>query len=167
MVIFRFFKMTVVRHLGFVCRISRPSTKHIRWSLLACKILLEYMQSFRKYESLNISRGWPIHAQKIKLLGDLPLRWIHISTKPPKAHLYVERRHMTYRSSKSVHRCDACTCSKIRHTNQWRLKLPETLIPLEACGPRLIHPSFNRPNSPSYTASGYGQTDTHTGGAVA
>jgi len=27
---------------------------------------------------------------------------------PPKAHPWAERCHMTYRSSKSVHRCDLC-----------------------------------------------------------
>jgi len=27
---------------------------------------------------------------------------------PQKAHPWAERRHMTYRSSKSVHRCDLC-----------------------------------------------------------
>jgi len=43
MVIFQLFKMAVVRHLGFVCRISRPPTKNIRWSLLVCNIRLESM----------------------------------------------------------------------------------------------------------------------------
>jgi len=29
---------------------------------------------------------------------------------PQKAHPWAERRHITYRSSKSVHRCDPCAC---------------------------------------------------------
>jgi len=29
-------------------------------------------------------------------------------TETPKGHILGERRHMTYRSSKSVHRCDMC-----------------------------------------------------------
>ena len=40
--IFRFFKMAANRHLGFVCRVSGPPMKHIWWSLLVCKIWLEW-----------------------------------------------------------------------------------------------------------------------------
>jgi len=50
----------------------------------------------------------PIHAPKITVLGDLAPKWGDISTEPPKAHPFVKRRHMTWRSSKSVHRCDLC-----------------------------------------------------------
>jgi len=44
MVIFRFFKMTAVRHLGFVMCVFGPPTKGIWWSLSLCKIWLESMQ---------------------------------------------------------------------------------------------------------------------------
>jgi len=37
-----------------------------------------------------------------------PRKWGGISTRPQKAHPWGKRRHMTYRLSKSVHRCDLC-----------------------------------------------------------
>jgi len=39
--IFRFFKMTAVRHLGFMVRMFRQPTNGIWWSLLMCKIWLQ------------------------------------------------------------------------------------------------------------------------------
>ena len=37
------------------------------------------------------------------------LNWEQYQCNPQKAHACVERRRMTYRSSKSVHWCDLCT----------------------------------------------------------
>jgi len=53
--------------------------------------------------------GWktPIHAPKIGVLGGFdPLNGEAYQQNPQKVHPWAERRHMTYRSSKSVHRCD-------------------------------------------------------------
>jgi len=55
--------------------------------------------------------GWktPIHAPKIGILegGFDPLNGEAYQRNPQKAHPW-ERRHMSYRSSKSVHWCDLC-----------------------------------------------------------
>jgi len=49
----------------------------------------------------------PIHAPKMGLRAfDPPPKWGGISRNPQKAHHWAERRHMTHRSSKSVHLCD-------------------------------------------------------------
>ena len=44
MTVFQCFKMAVVCHLGFVLRMSGPSTKSIWWSLSLCKIWLKSVQ---------------------------------------------------------------------------------------------------------------------------
>jgi len=56
MVIFSFFKMAAVRHLGFVFDVTGLLTKHICWSVLLRKIRLESMQCFPGYKRLNILR---------------------------------------------------------------------------------------------------------------
>ena len=53
---FIFFKMAAVRHLGLVWDTFGPPTKGTWWSLSLCKIWLQLMELFRKYESLNFSR---------------------------------------------------------------------------------------------------------------
>jgi len=50
----------------------------------------------------------PIHAPKIRFLGIWPLKWGGIWTESLKAHPCMEGRHMTHRSSNSVHWCDLC-----------------------------------------------------------
>jgi len=40
-----------------------------------------------------------------------------------------------------------------RHSNHSGRKLPIPPLPLRRCGPHLIHPSLDRPHSPSQTAS--------------
>jgi len=51
--------------------------------------------------SIHVPQNWGFW-------GIWPPKWGGISTKPPKGTSLSERRHMTYRSSKSVHRCDLC-----------------------------------------------------------
>jgi len=53
--------------------------------------------------------GWetPIRAPKIGVFD--PLNGEAYQRNHEKAHPLPERRHMTYRSSKSVHQCDLCT----------------------------------------------------------
>jgi len=46
--------------------------------------------------------------RKLGLWGIWAHNWGAISTRPQKAHPWAERRHMTYRSWKWVHRCDLC-----------------------------------------------------------
>jgi len=45
---------------------------------------------------------------KLGFLGFDPLNGEAYQRHPQKAHPWSERRHMTYRSSKLVHRCDLC-----------------------------------------------------------
>jgi len=45
---------------------------------------------------------------KLGFWGFDPLNGEQYQRDDQKAHSWVERRHMTYRSSKSVHRCDLC-----------------------------------------------------------
>jgi len=55
----------------------------------------------------------PIHASKIMVFGVFdPLNGevYQQNQNPQKAHPCMERRHMTYRLSKSVHRFDLCAC---------------------------------------------------------
>ena len=54
--------------------------------------------------------GWktPIHAPKFGFWGIWPLNGEAYQRNPQKAHPWAERRHMTYKSSKLVHRCDLC-----------------------------------------------------------
>ena len=49
----------------------------------------------------------PIHAPKIGIFwGFYPQNWEQYERDPQKAHPWAETRHMTYRSSKSVHVCE-------------------------------------------------------------
>ena len=48
-----------------------------------------------------------------------PLNWEIYQQNPQKAHPCVERRHMTYRLSKSVHQCDLFTW---RRNQKWQWK---------------------------------------------
>jgi len=51
----------------------------------------------------------PIHAHKIGVSGGFdPLNGEQYQRDPQKAHHWAERCHMTYRSQKSVQRCDLC-----------------------------------------------------------
>jgi len=55
--------------------------------------------------------GWktPIHTHRIGVFrGFDPLNKEAYQRNPQKAHPWAERRHMSYRSSKSVHRSDLC-----------------------------------------------------------
>ena len=66
------------------------------------------------FDNMHVFRfqqfGWvtPIHAPKLGFFGGGfdPLNGEAYLRNPKKAHPWVERRHMTNRSSKSVHRCD-------------------------------------------------------------
>jgi len=51
----------------------------------------------------------PVYGPKIGVLGIFdPLNGEAYQQNSQKAHPWAERRHMTYRSSKSGHRCDLC-----------------------------------------------------------
>ena len=67
------------------------------------------------FDNMHVFRleqfGWrtPIHAPIIGVLGGFdPLSRKAYQWNPQKAHPWAERRHTTYRSSKSVHRWDLC-----------------------------------------------------------
>jgi len=110
--LFDFSKMAAVRHLGYVMRVFGPPTNGIWWFYHCAKFGWNRGSSFDKYACFSISSVWLENRlftpQKLVFFGIWPPKWEGISTKPPNGTSLRERRHMTYRSSKSVHRCDLC-----------------------------------------------------------
>jgi len=69
-----FYKMSAVRHIGFLWGIFRPPTVSTCGSLSLCKIWLWWGSSFYNMKiSIFDAFGWkmPIHAPKIGFLGNL------------------------------------------------------------------------------------------------
>ena len=116
MAIFQFFfKMAAVRHLGFVMCVFGPQTKGIWWSLSLCKIWLEVLIMCVFFDFSSLAGKRLFTPPKLGFLGGRdPLNGETHQRGPQKAHPWAERRHMTYRSSKSVHRCDLCAWRRER-----------------------------------------------------
>jgi len=58
----------------------------------------------------------PIYAPKIVFWEYNLINWVRYQQNPPKIHPCVERRRMTHRSSKSVHRCGRDEVTEINKT---------------------------------------------------
>ena len=112
MAIFRFFcKMAAVRHLGFVMLcVWTTHERHFMvftavQNLVGIDAVVVIICTFFDFSSLTGKRLFT--PPKLLFWGFAPLGR-HINETPQKAHPWAERRHMTYRSSKSVHWCDLC-----------------------------------------------------------
>jgi len=121
---FRFFKMAAIHHLGFVSACldhpqrafgglyhhakfgwNRYSSFDITQVLIFCEL------GVKTLIHASETRFWGIWHQN----GELSHRDPHL--KGTKAFPCVETRHMTCRSSKSVHRCGLCASRRIKYNS--------------------------------------------------
>jgi len=94
--------MAAVRHLEFVLRVFGPPTKGIWWSLSLCKNLVGVNTV------IFCDLGFKIHAPILWFWGRCdPLNGKQSLRNPQKVGLLpcAKTGRMTYRSSKSIHRC--------------------------------------------------------------
>jgi len=107
--IFPRWRLSAILDLWWVC-LDRP--RRAFGGLYRCaKFGWNHRCSFDNMHVFRFDQfGWKttINAPKIGILGIWTHKWGGTSTKPQKAHPWGERRHMAYRSSKSVQRCDLC-----------------------------------------------------------
>jgi len=82
---------------------------------------------------------------KLGFLGIWPLNGEAYERNPQKAHLWAERCHMTYRSSKSVHRFDLCAWRRDQkkrktktETRQWQTGYSPR-PPTSSCRNEILH----------------------------
>jgi len=127
------------------CHVSGPYLKHLVvftgvQNLAGIHALVLIIWTFEYFARL----AWKclFTPPKLRFVGDWPTEWGDISTEPPKAHPSLERRHRTYRSSKSVYRCDMCTSRveyiSVKNTpleNNGDEKPPKLAPSLGACRP--------------------------------
>ena len=124
---FRLFDIAAVRHLGFVLRVRGPPTNNIWWFCDCAKFGCNRRSNFGSIQilifcALNLKMS--IYAPKIGVLGVWPPKWGTVWTRPQKALPCAETRRMTYRSSKSDHRCGLSASRRIKQ----KLKIKKIVL---------------------------------------
>ena len=96
--IFRFLKMTAVRHLGFVVRIS--DHPHRAFGHLCHHAKFDSNQ-YNSFNSMQVLKIWelglkmPVQTPKIVFFGICPPKWGTVLLQPRKSLQCMQRRHMT------------------------------------------------------------------------
>ena len=86
MMVFRYFKMAAVRHLGFVMRVFGPPTNGIWWFLSLCKLWFKLIDAVVSIMCTFCELDWkrPIYAPKAPILG----AWVGVF-QPNSQNLHI------------------------------------------------------------------------------
>jgi len=118
MVIFRFFKLAAVHHLGFVMSVFGPPTKCIWWSFITVQYSVgidAVVLIICMFFDFTILAGKRLLTPPKLFSGGFTPKWAGISTNPQNAHPWAERIDRQNRST-------GATCVRDEETKKRKTK---------------------------------------------